>query len=58
MRHPSAILPDQRDEQCGVLQVQLEQKQANTASLQEKLTQAQEDYQDALGDLRRGKGRL
>ncbi len=30
------------------LQVQLEQKQANTASLQEKLTQAQEDYQDAL----------
>jgi len=26
------------------LQVQLEQKQANTASLQEKLTQAQEDY--------------
>ena len=28
------------------LQVQLEQKQANTASLQEKLTQAQEDYQD------------
>lgn len=30
------------------LQVQLEQKQANTASLLEKLTQAQEDYQDAL----------
>ena len=30
------------------MQVQLEQKQANTASLQEKLTQAQEDYQDAL----------
>lgn len=30
------------------LQVQLEQKQANTASLQEKLTQAREDYQDAL----------
>lgn len=30
------------------LQVQLEQKQANTASLQEKLTEAQEDYQDAL----------
>lgn len=32
------------------LQVQLEQKQANTASLQEKLTEAQEDYQDALED--------
>ena len=30
------------------LQVQLEQKQANAASLQEKLTEAQEDYQDAL----------
>ncbi len=30
------------------LQVQLEQKQANTASLQEKLTEAREDYQDAL----------
>lgn len=30
------------------LQVQLEQKQANTASLQEKLTETQEDYQDAL----------
>ena len=30
------------------LQVQLEQKQANTASLKEKLTEAQEDYQDAL----------
>ena len=32
------------------LQVQLEQKQANTASLQEKLTETQEDYQDALED--------
>lgn len=30
------------------LQVQLEQKQANAASLQEKLAEAQEDYQDAL----------
>ena len=30
------------------LQVQLEQKKANTASLQEKLAEAQEDYQDAL----------
>lgn len=30
------------------LQVQLEQKQANAASLQEKLAAAQEDYQDAL----------
>ena len=30
------------------LQVQLEQKQANAASLQEKLTEAQEVYQDAL----------
>ncbi len=30
------------------LQVQLQQKQANTASLQEKLTEAQEDYQEAL----------
>ena len=30
------------------LQVQLEQKQANEASLQEKLAEAQEDYQDAL----------
>ena len=30
------------------LQVQPEQKQANAASLQEKLTEAQEDYQDAL----------
>ena len=30
------------------LQVQLEPKQANAASLQEKLTEAQEDYQDAL----------
>ena len=35
-------------ENVASLQVQLEQKQANTASLQEKLTQAQEDYQDAL----------
>lgn len=32
------------------LQVQLEQKQANTASLQEKVTEAQEDYQEALED--------
>lgn len=32
------------------LQVQLEQKQANAASLQEKLTETQEDYQDALED--------
>ena len=32
------------------LQVQLEQKQANTAFLQEKLTETQEDYQDALED--------
>ena len=32
----------------NVASLQLEQKQANTASLQEKLTQAQEDYQDAL----------
>ena len=30
------------------LQVQLEQKQANAASLQEKLAAAQEDYQEAL----------
>ena len=30
------------------LQVQLEQKQSNAASLQEKLAAAQEDYQDAL----------
>lgn len=30
------------------LQVQLQQKRANTASLQEKLTEAREDYQEAL----------
>ena len=34
----------------AALQVQLEQKQANTASLQEKLAEAQEDYQEALED--------
>ena len=32
------------------LQVQLEQKQANTESLQKKLAEAQEDYQEALED--------
>lgn len=37
------------------LQVQLEQKQANTASLQEKVTEAQEDYQDALEDYEEAK---
>ena len=34
----------------AALQVQLEQKQANTASLQQKLAEAQEDYQEALED--------
>lgn len=34
----------------AALQVQLEQKQANTASLQEKLAEAQEDYQEAMED--------
>lgn len=40
------------------LQVQLEQKQANTASLQEKLTETQEDYQDALEDYEAAKSAL